>query len=128
MQPNDITRIAAGLHVALVAAAIYYALRINNHAELSEISIKEMSVMSGMVLLPILSAWIGLRLAHTPPARWLMAIGQTLALVLFAATFVMVLNSVEPMAPLLFVLVSLWIAVGLAVLLLLVWLTGRSRK
>lgn len=125
MQPNDITRIAAGLHVGLVAAAIYYALRVNNHAELSAVSAKEAAVMSAIVLLPVLSAWIGLRLAHTQSARWLMAIGQSLALVLFAATFVMVLNSVEPMAPLLFVLVSMWIAAGLAVLLLVVWLAGR---
>ncbi len=116
------------MHVALAVAAIYYALRINNHANLSEISAKELSVMSGIVLLPAISAWIGLRLAHTQSARWLMAVGQTLALALFAATFVMVLNSVEPMAPLLFVLVSMWIAAGLAVLLLVVWLAGRRGR
>ena len=125
MQPTRITKIASGLHVALAVAAIYFALRVNNHADLSEISAKEVSVMSAIVLLPLLSAWIGGRLARTGAARWLMAVGQTLALVLFAATFVMVLGSVEPMAPLLFVLVSMWIAAGLTALLVLVWLAGR---
>lgn len=125
MHPVRITKFAAGVHVALAVAAIYYALRVNNHADLSEISAKEASVMLGILLLPVLSAWIGLRLARTNAASWLMAVGQTLALVLFAATFVMVLTSVEPMAPLLFVLVSMWIAVGLAVVLLLVWLASR---
>ncbi len=125
MHPVRITKIASVLHVALALAAIYYALRVNNHAELSEIAGKEAAVMFGIVLLPILSAWLGLRLARTDRARWLMASGQTLALLLFAATFGMVLNSVEPMAPLLFVLVSMWIAAGLAVLLVFVWLAGR---
>jgi hypothetical protein len=125
MHPARIIKIASGVHVALAAAAVYYALRVNNHADLSEISAKEASVMLGILLLPLLSAGIGLRLARTNAARWLMAIGQTLALALFAATFVLVVTSVEPMAPLLFVLVTMWIAVGLAVVLLLVWLASR---
>jgi len=125
MHPARITKVAAGVHVALAAAAVYYALRVNNHADLSEISAKEASVMLGILLLPLLSAWIGWRLARTNAARWLMAIGQTLALALFAATFVLVVTSVEPMAPLLFVLVTMWIAVGLAVVLLLVWIASR---
>jgi hypothetical protein len=101
-------------------------MRVNNHAMLSEISAKELSAICGMALLPVLSAWIGLRLARSNAARWLLAIGQIAALSLFAATFVLVLRSVEPMAPLLFLLVSMWLAVGLLVLLFFVWLVGRQ--
>ena len=108
MHPARITKVAAGVYVALAVAAVYYALRVNNHADLSEISAKEASVMLGILLLPLLSAWIGWRLARTNAARWLMAIGQTLALALFAATFVLVVTSVEPMAPLLFVIFSIF--------------------
>ncbi len=83
--------------------------------------------MAGIVLLPVLSAWIGV----APRAHGYARVGSwhagqiTRACFLFAATFGMVVNSVEPMAPLLFVLVSMWIAAGLAVLLVLVWLAGR---
>jgi hypothetical protein len=126
MHPSRITTIAAALHVGLVGAAAYYTMRVNNHAMLSEISAKELSAICGMALLPVLSAWIGLRLARSNAARWLLAIGQIAALSLFAATFVLVLRSVEPMAPLLFLLVSMWLAVGLLVLLFFVWLVGRQ--
>jgi hypothetical protein len=125
MHPARITKTASAVHVALAAADIYYALRVNNHADLTEITAKEASVMLGILLLPVLSAWIGLSLARSNAAHWLMATGQTLALVLFAATFVLVVTSVEPMAPLLFILVSMWIAAGLAILMPLVWLTSR---
>lgn len=127
MDAARVTIIAAGLHVGLVGAAAYYTTRINNVVGLSEISAKEFAVMGGIALLPVLSAWIGLRLARTDAARWLMAIGQTAALLLFAATFVFVLRSGEPMAPLLFLLVSLWLAAGFAIVLLAVWLVGRRR-
>lgn len=127
MDAARVTTIAAGLHVGLVAAAVYYTTRINNVVSLSEISAKELAAMGGIALLPVLSAWIGLRLARTDTARWLMAIGQTTALFLFAATFVAVLRSAEPMAPLLFFLVSLWLAAGLSILLFVVWLAGRRQ-
>jgi len=125
MLPFRVTTIAAGLHACLAIAAIYYTLRVNNHAQLSEISTKELLVMAGIVLLPLAYAWIGLRLGRTDAARWLQAIGQAIAFVLFAATFVVVARSVEPMAPLLFLLVSLWLAGGFAILLVVVWLIGR---
>jgi hypothetical protein len=127
MDAARVTTIAAGLHVGLVGAAVYYTTQINNDVRLSEISAKELAAMGGIALLPILSAWIGLRLARTDAARWLMAIGQTTALLLFAATFVAVSRSAEPMAPLLFLLVSLWLAAGLSILLFVVWLVGRRR-
>ncbi|MDQ8700126.1 hypothetical protein [Hyphomicrobium sp. LHD-15] len=126
MHPNRITKIAAALHVGLVGAAAYYTTRVNNHATLSEISAKELTAICGMALLPVLSAWIGLQLARSSASRWLLAIGQVAALSLFAATFVLVLRSVEPMAPLLLFLVSLWLAVGLLVLLFVVWIVGRQ--
>jgi hypothetical protein len=66
-----------------------------------------------------------LRLGRTNTARWLLATGQVAALVAFAATFVMVVRSVEPMAPLLFLLISLWLAGGFSLLLCVVWLVGR---
>lgn len=128
MRPIPITKLAAGLHVALVMAAVYYALRINNHAALSDISIRDFSVMSSMALLPVLSASIGLWLARGDAAHWVLATGQTVALLAFAVTFGVVLNSVEPMAPLLLLLVSLWLAVGLALLLLIVWIVSRYSR
>lgn len=125
MHPVRITTIAAGLHAALAIAAIYYTVRINNHAELSAIPPRDALVMGGIVLLPLAYAWIGLRLGRTNMARWLLATGQAVALILFAVTFVMVVRSVEPMAPLLFLLLSLWLAGGFALLLFVVWLVGR---
>lgn len=128
MAPARIATTAAGLHVLLVGAAVYYTTRVNNDVALSEISARELAVMCGMALLPVMSAWIGLRLARSGVALWLLAIGQTVALVLFAATFVSVLRSAEGMAPLLFLLVSMWLAAGLAVLLIVVWLAGRRGR
>lgn len=127
MEAARVTTIAAGLHVGLVGAAVYYTTRINNDVGLTEIPAKELVAMGGIALLPVLSAWIGLRLARAGAARCLMAIGQTTALLLFAATFVFVLRSAEPMAPLMFLLVSLWLAAGLAILLFAVWLVGLRR-
>ena len=128
MGPARIATTAAGLHVLLVGAAVYYTTRVNNDVALSEISARELAVMCGMALLPVMSAWIGLRLARSGVALWLLAIGQTVALVLFAATFVSVLRSAEGMATLLFLLVSMWLAAGLAVLLIVVWLAGRRGR
>ncbi|WBT40032.1 hypothetical protein [Hyphomicrobium sp. DMF-1] len=128
MGPARIATTAAGLHVLLVGAAVYYTTRVNNDVALSEISARELAVMCGMALLPVMSAWMGLRLARSGVALWLLAIGQTVALVLFAATFVSVLRSAEGMAPLLFLLVSMWLAAGLAVLLIVVWLAGRRGR
>lgn len=122
------TKIAAGLHAALAVAAIYYAMRMNNDVSFSEVSGKELLVMLGIVVLPGLSAWAGLRIARSDAARRLLAIGQTAAFVLFAATFVAVVRSAEGMAPLLFMLVSMWIAAGLAVLLAIVRFMGRSAR
>lgn len=124
MRAVAIIKLAAGLHVGLAAAAIYYTIRINNHAELSAISAKEYVAMAGVVLLPVLFAWTGLQLARTDGKQRLLAAGQVVAMLLFAATFVLVVRSFEPMAPLLFVLVSLWLAAGLLVLLFVVWLLG----
>lgn len=128
MGPARIATTAAGLHVLLVGAAVYYTTRVNNDVALSEISARELAVMCGMALLPVMSAWIGLRLARSGVALWLLAIGQTVALVLFAATFVSVLRSAEGMAPLLFLLVSMWLAAGLAVLLIVLWVAGRRGR
>jgi len=128
MAPARIATTAAGLHVLLVGAAVYYTTRVNNDVALSEISARELAVMCGMALLPVMSAWMGLRLARSGVALWLLAIGQTVALVLFAATFVSVLRSAEGMAPLLFLLVSMWLAAGLAVLLIVLWLAGRRGR
>jgi hypothetical protein len=125
MQPDQLTKLAAALHFGLALAGILYTTRWNNHADLSAISAKELAAMTAIALLPLVAAWIGLKLAGTQKSRWLLAIGQTLALLAFAATFVAVAGSTEPMAPLLFLLVSIWIAGGLAVVLIAVGLAGR---
>jgi hypothetical protein len=128
MHPNQITKIAAGSHVGLVAAAAFYTLRIHNYTPISELSLRDVLVMSGMALSPVLCAWLGLWLARGETARWLLAVGQAVALLLFAVALVMVLTSVEPLAPLLLFLASLWIAGGFAVLLLAVWLVARFAR
>jgi hypothetical protein len=128
MRPIPITKVAAGLHVTLVMAAAFYALGINNQPALSEISIRDLLVMTSMALLPVLSATIGLWLARADAAHWVLAAGQTVALLTSAATFGVVLDSVEPMAPLLLLLVSLWLAAGLALLLLVVWIVSRYSR
>lgn len=130
MRPIQITKIAAGVHVALVAASVYYVVQIHNYTPLSELPNGDFNVFSGMAIPPVLSAWIGSLLARGDKAGWLLAIGQALALVVFAVAFLIVLSSGsdEPLAPLLLILSSLWIAGGLAVLLLVVWLVARSSR
>lgn len=128
MQSIGLTKLAAGLYGVLALSAVYYTMRVNNDAALADVSAKELSVMSAIVLLPVISAWIGLRLVRSGRASWLLAIGQALALFVFAATFVLVSRSTEPMAPLLFVLVSMWIAAGLAGLLAVIWITDRRLR
>jgi hypothetical protein len=125
MSPIQITKIAASVHVSLVAAAVYYVVRIHNYTPLSELPSTDMNVFSAMAIPPVLSAWIGSWLARGEKSGRLLAIGQTVALAVFAVAFVMVLASDEPLAPLFLVLASLWMAVGFAVLLLAVWLVGR---
>lgn len=128
MQQAQTTRLAAALHFGLALLGILYTVRWNNHADLSAISAKEFAAMAGIALLPVVSAWTGQKLATTETSRWLLAVGQLLALLAFAATFVAVIRSEEPMAPLLFLLISLWIAAGLAVLLVAVWLFARRGR
>jgi hypothetical protein len=128
MSPIQITKIAAGVHVALVAAAVYYAVRIHNYTPLSELPNTDMKVFSAMVIPPLLAAWIGSWLARSEKSGRVLAIGQSIALAVFAVAFVMVLASDEPLAPLLLVLASLWLAAGFGVLLLAVWLVARSES
>lgn len=126
MSPFQITKMAAGVHVALVAAGVYYAVRVHNFTPLSELPNTDMTVFSALAIPPALTAWIGSWLARGEKAGWLLAIGQCVGLLVFAVAFALVLASDEPLAPLLLVLTSLWLAVGFAVLLLFVWLAGRS--
>ena len=79
----------------------------------------------GAPAVPLLSAWLGARLARTPGSKMVLAGAIALAAVIFAFAFVAVLSSNEPLAPLLLVLTALWQAAGMAVLLLIVWLLGR---
>ena len=61
--------------------------------------------------------------------RRLLAIGLILALLVYAFAFLLVLDAAEEsLAPLLLIVVSLWQAAGLAVVLLVVWLMGRSER
>ncbi|MDQ8700131.1 hypothetical protein [Hyphomicrobium sp. LHD-15] len=126
MSPIQITKITAGVHVALVAAGVYYAVRVHNFTPLSELPNTDMTVFSALAFPPALAALIGLWLARGEKASRLLAIGQCVGLLVFAVAFAMVLASDEPLAPLLLVVASLWLAVGFAVLLLFVWLVGRS--
>lgn len=128
MQPAQTTRLAAALHFGLALLSILYTVRWNNHADLSAISAKEFAAIAGIALLPVVSAWAGLKLATNETSGRLLAFGHLLALLAFVATFVAVGRSNEPMAPLLFLLISLWIAAGLAVVLAAVWLLARRGR
>ncbi|WBT40028.1 hypothetical protein [Hyphomicrobium sp. DMF-1] len=125
MPLRQIVRIAASLHVALALAGLYYALRIHNFTPVSDLPNTDFLVFSALAAPPAVAAWLGLRLARGAVAERLLAFGQALAATIFAVAFALVLGSDEPLAPLLLVLATLWLAGGFALLLIAVWLAGR---
>lgn len=127
MPSRQVVRIAAALHVALALAGLYYALRIHNFTPLSDLPNTDFLVFSALAVPPALVAWLGLRLARGAKAERLLAFGQVAGGVVFAAALALVLGSDEPLAPLLLVLATLWLAVGFMLLLIAVLLAGRSR-
>jgi hypothetical protein len=128
MHPAQVAKIVAGVHVALVAVVVYYVTQIWNYTPPELMPSTDAIAFSATALPPLLAAWIGTWLARGDKARWLLAIGLILALVVYAFAFLMVLSSGEPLAPLFLIITSLWEAGGLAVVLLVVWLMGRSER
>lgn len=118
-------KIAASAHVALALTAVYYVTRVFNFTPLSQLPNTDMFAFSATAVPPLLAAWIGARLARNDAAGRLLAAGLCAALAVYALTFVAMLASDEPLAPLGLIVVSLWLAAGYAVLLLAVWLVGR---
>jgi hypothetical protein len=126
MSPPRVSRLAVLLHVALVAASVYYVTRVANFTPLAELPSPDMIAFSATAAPPLLAAWIGSMVARGAAAR-LLACGLALGAGVFAAAFAGVLASDEPLAPLLLILVSVWLAAGYALLLAAVWLVSRSR-
>jgi hypothetical protein len=127
MSPPRVSRLAVLLHVALVAASVYYVTRVANFTPLAELPSPDMIAFSATAAPPLLAAWIGSMVARGEAARRLLACGLALGAAVFAAAFAGVLASDEPLAPLLLILVSVWLAAGYALLLAAVWLVSRSR-
>jgi hypothetical protein len=128
MYPIQVAKIAAGVHVALVAVAVYYVTQIWNYTPLSEMPSRDALAFSATALPPLVALLLGASLARNDRARWFLSIGLVAALAVYAVAFFLVSESDEPLAPLLLILTSLWQAGGLALLLLVVWLTGRSDR
>jgi phosphotransferase system glucose/maltose/N-acetylglucosamine-specific IIC component len=129
MHPIQVARIVAGVHVALVAVVVYYVTQIWNYTPLERMPSTDSIVFSATALPPLLAVWIGGRLARGDKGRWFLLIGLILALLVYAFAFLLVLDAAEePLAPLLLIVASLWVAGGLAVVLLVVWLMGRSER
>jgi hypothetical protein len=126
MRTTRIAKVMALLNTALVAAAVYYVTRVANYTPLSELPNTDMFAFSAPAIPPLLAAWAGAWVAGDGASGRILAIGLTLAVAAYAGAFALVLTSDEPLAPLLLILTSLWVAIGLVVMLIVVWLVGRS--
>lgn len=129
MHPIRVARVVAAVHVALVAVVVYYVTQIWNYTPLERMPSTDAVAFSATALPPLLAVWIGGWLARGDKARWFLVIGLILALLVYAFAFLLVLDAAEEsLAPLLLIVTSLWQAGGLAVVLLVVWLMGRSER
>lgn len=127
MHPLQIAKIVVWVHVLLVAVAVYYVTRIWNYTPLSAMPSDDSLVFAATALPPLMTLWIGARLARNEKAGWLLALGLIVALAVFALAFLAVLSAgQEPLAPLFLIMASLWLAGGLAIVLVAVWFIGRS--
>lgn len=129
MHPIRVARIVTGVHVALVAMVVYYVTQIWNYTPPELMPSADAIAFSATALPPLLAVWIGGRLARGDKARWFLVIGLIFALLAYVLAFLLVLDAgEESLAPLLLIVTSLWEAGGLAVMLVVVWLMGRSER
>lgn len=128
MRAVRIAKLAALVNVAFALAAVYYVVRVFNFTPLSKLPNADTFAFAATAVPPLLAAWLGAHFARNGAAAVLLALGLLAALAAYVMMFVAVLQSGEPLAPLALVMVSLWTALGLAVLLLAVWLVGRRGR
>lgn len=130
MPPLQIAKIAALAHVALVGAGVYLVTQVWNPTPVELMPSRDSLVFSLTALPPLLALWIGSWIARGPKAPRLLAWGLVVALLAYTIAFLMVLGAAdaEPLAPLLLVLASLWIALGLLVVVIGVWLTSLPAR
>ncbi|WP_295558657.1 hypothetical protein [uncultured Hyphomicrobium sp.] len=130
MRSLQIAKIAAWVHAALVALAVYFVTRVWNITPLEKLPSTDSLVFSASALPPLLALAIGTWLTRGEKSGRLLAGGLIAALVAYAASFVMVLGASqdEPLAPLFLIIASLWIAPGLLVVLVGVWFVGRAER
>lgn len=127
MRAVQIAKVAALVNVAFVLATLYYVTRVFNFTPLSQLPNTDTFAFSATAVPPVLAAWIGARLARSDAAGRLLAGGLIAALAVYVVAFVAMFLSDEPLAPLGLIVVPFWTAVGLAMLLVAVWLVGRRR-
>ncbi|WP_072390124.1 hypothetical protein [Hyphomicrobium sp. CS1GBMeth3] len=127
MDVRRIVTIGILVHVGLVGAAVYYVTRVANFTALSELPNTDFFAFSATAIPPILAALIGKVLARGARATRLLAYGLAVGAAIYAVSFagVILARDDEPLAPLLLIVTSLWLAAGYTVLLLIVWLVGR---
>ena len=123
-----IAKIAALVNVAFALAAVYYVMRVFNFTPLSQLANSDTFMFAATAVPPVLAAWLGAYLARSDAAGRLLAAGLIVALAIYVITFVAVLQSAEPLAPLALIIVSVGTALALAVLLLGVWFVGRRPR
>jgi hypothetical protein len=121
----QIAKIAALVNTAFALAAVYYVMRVFNFTPLSQLANSDTFMFAATAIPPVLAAWLGAYYARSDAAARLLAAGLIVALAIYGITFVVVLQSAEPLAPLALIIVSLWTALALVVLLLGVWFVGR---
>lgn len=124
----QIAKIAALVNVAFTLATVYYVMRVFNFTPLSQLPSSDTLAFAATAVPPVLAAWLGAHFARNDAAGRLLAAGLIAALAIYVTTFVAVLLSAEPLAPLALIIVSLWTALALAVLLLGVWFVGRRPR
>jgi hypothetical protein len=124
---SRLAKLAAAVHTALVAAGVYYVVRVANFTPLSALPNTDMTAFSAAAIPPLLAVAIGSWLAKSERAMRILGLGLALGAAVYAASLagVMTAGGNEPLAPLWLILVSLWLAAGYAILLLVVWLVGR---
>jgi hypothetical protein len=128
--PSRIAKFAAWTHAALAMVAVYCVTQIWNYTPIEQMPSPDSLAFGATALPPLLALWAGRRIIRGARAAQLLAGGLVIALALYATAFLMVLSAAdsEPMAPILLIVASLWIAGGLFALLIAVWATGRMTR
>jgi hypothetical protein len=110
--------------------AVYLVTRVWNYTPMKRMPSSDSIAFAATALPPMLALWFGTRIIRGGKAAWLLAAGLVTALALYALAFLIVVTAPdsEPLAPILLIVASLWIAAGLLGLMIAVWITGRMTQ